>query len=479
MVATSDRTMTSNAPDRPPVQVEAIDDCDEMSAPPHSSQAEEAVLGAVLKNGFAIADVVPFLKPRHFYEARNRYIYAAMAALFERAAAIDYHTIADELERQGTYEQAGGLLYLLELNLATPSAAHIEHYARIVVEHAVRRRYIDAAQQVAELAWNRRKDLDTVKTRAEALVLGASSDTLSRRAVLPPSEWTSHLMDYLGQARAGGLAGISTGLRDLDTITLGLSPGLYLLAAAPGTGNTAIAGQNALHVAEQHGPVVFVSMELSDVDLAVRLVSVITNIRKEKLVTGALTPEQTQHVLDSIERLSHSRLHIVFGSGCTSADVRAYALQVQATEGIKPTLIVVDYVQLLRDEEGDGRLRERNVSAAARGLKELSGELGVPVFALVQLNRNRAARVDKRPQLADLRESGDLENTADSVLGLYRDEIDHPDSSDRGLAELSVLKKRQLGEDVGTVRRVVRVGESYRDYVYQSRPLVGHEGNGL
>ena len=186
MVATNDPKMTSNGIDRPLVQDEPRDDDDEMSVPPHSAQAEEAVLGAVLKRGLAIADVVPFLKPQHFYEARHRYIYAAMAALFERAAAIDYHTIAEELERQGTYEQAGGLVYLSELNLSTPSAAHIEHYARIVLEHAVRRRYIDAAQQVAELAWNRRKDLDTVKQRAEALVLGASSDTLSRRAVLPP-----------------------------------------------------------------------------------------------------------------------------------------------------------------------------------------------------------------------------------------------------------------------------------------------------
>jgi replicative DNA helicase len=127
-------------------------------------------------------------------------------------------------------------------------------------------------------------------------------------------------------------------------------------------------------------------------------------------------------------------------------------------------------MQLLKDEEGDGRMRERNVSAAARGLKDVSGELGLPVLGLVQLNRNRATRVDKRPQLADLRESGDLENTADSVLGLYRDEIDHPDSDDRGLAELSVLKKRQLGEEVGTIRRLVWVGESYRDFTHQSRP---------
>ena len=451
-----------------PVYDEPDQEDGDLAAPPHSTQAEEAVLGSVLKNGLSIADILPFLKPHHFYEARHRHIFAAMAGLFERATPIDYHTIADELEHQGTYEQAGGLLYLSQLSLATPSAAHIEHYARIVLEHAVRRRYISAGQQVAELAWNRRKDLDTVKQRAEALVLGASSDTLSRRAVLSPSDWTDRLLEYLGQARVGGLAGVSTGLRDLDTMTLGLSPGLYLIAAATGTGKTAIAGQIALQVAEHSGPVVFVSMELTDVDLAVRLVSVITNIRKEQLVTGNLTTEQGNSVLASIERLSRSRLHIVFGSGYTSADVRAYALQVQASEGTKPALIVVDYVQLLRDQEGDGRMRERNVSAAARGLKDISGELGVPVLALVQLNRNRNMRADKRPQLADLRESGDLENTADSVLGLYRDEIDNPDSTDRGLAELSVLKKRQLGEDVGTVRRPVWIGESYRDFTYRA-----------
>jgi replicative DNA helicase len=445
-----------------------LPEAEELSmVPPHSIQAEEAVLGSVLKRGLAIADVLTFLKPHHFYERRHEHIFAAMAALFERAAAIDYHMIAEELTHQGTYEAAGGLVYLSELSLLTPSSAHIEHYARIVLEHAVRRRYISAGQQVAEVAWNQRKDIETVRHRAEALVLGASSDTLSRRAVLPASEWTDHLIDYLGQARSGGLAGVSTGLRDLDTMTLGLSQGLYLLAASTGTGKTAIAGQIALHVAERHGPVIFVSMELTDVDLAVRLVSVITNIPKEQLVTGALNDQESQDALAAIERLSRCRLHIVFGSGYTTSDVRAYALQVQATEGVKPSLVVVDYVQLLKDEEGDGRMRERNVSAAARGLKDVSGELGVPVLALVQLNRNRATRVDKRPQLADLRESGDLENTADSVLGLYREAMDHPgEEHNKKIAELSVLKKRQLGEEVGTVRRLVWVGESYRDLAH-------------
>jgi len=442
----------------------------DVPTPPHSEDAEEAVLGAILKRDLVIADVAMGLRPEHFYTLRYRQVYAAMVGLFERGVRIDYHTVADELKRQGTYESSGGLLLLAELDVATPTAAHIEHYARIVVDHAVRRRYVSAAQHIAELAWDPRHDLEVVKQRAEALVLGASTDTLGRRAMLAPAQWTSHLMDYLETSRAGGLAGISTGMSDLDRMTLGLSPGLYLLAASTGTGKTALAGQIALHVAEHHGPVVFVSMELSDVDLAVRLVSVLTNIPKERLVLGALSPAELEQVVPTVERLERSRLHIVCGSGYTSADVRAFALQAQAAAGCRPALLVVDYVQLLKDEEGDGNSRERNVSAAARGLKELSGELQVPILGLVQLNRNRATRGDKRPTLSDLRESGDLENTADSVIGLYRDEMDHPESAQRGLAELIVLKKRQLGDDVGTVRSLVWVGESYREYAYQTGP---------
>jgi replicative DNA helicase len=167
-------------------------------------------------------------------------------------------------------------------------------------------------------------------------------------------------------------------------------------------------------------------MELSDVDLGVRLVLVLTNLAKERLVVGRLSEEQGVQAHRAVERLYRSKLYLVAGSGYTSGDVRAHLLRAQAAEGARPALLVVDYVQLLADQEGDGRSRERNVGAAAKALKNLAGELGVPVLALVQLNRNRAQRADKRPQLADLPESGDLENTADSVIGLYRDEMDNP-----------------------------------------------------
>jgi replicative DNA helicase len=212
-----------------------------------------------------------------------------MVALFERGDSIDYHTVAAELEHQGTYQVAGGLVGLAELNVATPTSTHITYYAHIVADHALRRRFIGAAQHVAELAWDVRQDIETMRQRSEALVLGAATDTLSCREVLGPEAWTDHLLEFLDRIRTRGLAGISTGLRDLDTLTLGLSPGLHLLAASTGTGKTAMAGQVALHVAEHHGPVVFVSMELTDVDLGVRLVSVLTNIKKERLVIDGLT----------------------------------------------------------------------------------------------------------------------------------------------------------------------------------------------
>lgn len=436
---------------------------------PHSAQAEEAVLGSIFKRGQAIADVATSLKPEHFYELRTRDVYAAMLALFERGARIDYHTVADELQHQGTYEAAGGLLYLSELNVATPTATHIVYYAQIVLDRATRRRYISAGHQVQELAWDQRHDLETVKQRAEALVLGAGCDTLGRKALLSSEEWTGQLMDYLEEGRKDGLAGVSTGLRDMDAMTLGLSRGwLYLLGARTGTGKTALAGQVALHVAHHDGPVLFVSMELTAVDLGVRFVAVATNIAKERLVNGDLTDAEQEQILATVQRLEQLPIHIAYGAGFTSGDVRALALQVQALAGRPPALIVVDYLQLLRDLEGDGRSRERNVAAAAQALKGLAQELRVPVLACAQFNRNVDGRGDKRPTQTDFRDSGDLENVCDSALGLYRDEMHHPDSPDKGLAELIVLKKRQFGDDVGCVRRLVWVGERYRDFVYRA-----------
>jgi replicative DNA helicase len=442
---------------------------DDLSLPPHSTQAEEAVLGSILKDGQAIARIADTLQPHDFYEPRRRHVYAAMYALFDRGAKIDYHLVVDELQRQGTYAAAGGLLFLAELDLKTPSAGYIEHYAEIVVDRALRRRRISAGQKIAELNWDVRVPLAEARERGEALLLGADGDILGRQQGFAPSEWARRTLDYLGASKTGGLAGVSTGLHDLDLMTLGLSRGwLYLVGARPGTGKTQLAAQIALHVGERHGPVAFVSMELTEADLGTRFVAILTNLSKERLVTGQLDEEQRQQVLAVLARLETSRVHIAYG-GFTTSGVRAFALQVQAAEGVRPALVVVDYVQLLRDQEGDGRSRERNISQAARALKGLAQELQVPVLALAQFNRNLDGRGDKRPTLTDLRDSGELENTADSVLGLYREEMHHPSTTDKRLAEVVVLKKRQLGEDVGSVRRLLWLGERYVDFDWQTR----------
>ena len=170
---------------------------------PHSKDAEEAVLGSMFRNPLALADVVTFLKPRDLVHPPYRHVYAAMAALFERGDAVDYHTVADELQRLGTYAAVGGVLTLSELNVATPTSAHIVYYARIVANHALRRRFIDAAQHVAELAWDVHQDVDAVRQRAEALVLGAASDTLTGHEVLSPDCWTDNLVAFLDRSRTG------------------------------------------------------------------------------------------------------------------------------------------------------------------------------------------------------------------------------------------------------------------------------------
>lgn len=436
-----------------------------LDGPPRALQAEEAVISSVLKHGPSIGRVAAWLKPGDFYDTRNRHDYAAMLALFNRGEPIDYHTVLGELERQGTLEAAGGLSRLSEIRLDTPIASHVVHYGEAVLDRSVRRRYISACQRGAELAWDVRQPLESVKSQIEAAVLGASCGTLGKKVLFNPEEWTQHAIEYLSQGQSNGLAGLSTGLADLDAMTLGLCRGwLYLLGARPGTGKTALAGQIALHVGENHGPVAFISMELSDVDLAVRFIASLTGVPKERIVTGRLSDAEATMVLEAAQWLEKSRVHIAFGGTFTSSDVRAFALQVQADERMAPALIVVDYLQLLRDQEGDGRSRERNVGLAARSLKGLAQELQVPVLACAQFNRDLVGRAEKRPSLTDLRDSGDLENTADSVLALYRDEIVHPDSSQRGLAELSVLKKRQLGAEVGTVRQFVWAGERYQDY---------------
>lgn len=418
-----------------------------LTAPPHDDQAELAVLGSVLKNPRAIHEIAD-LAPDAFYETRNRLIFGAMSSLLHRDMAIDYHTIAAELERQGTYERAGGLLYLSEINLATPSAAHVEHYAGIVLEHYIRRRGIHEAQIATEQFWRAHEPAEDVVARFQAAALGLSDLGGARAKSATASDAVGRWLDTFDDPRPANdrgdrVVGHSTSLRCLDKITLGLQPArLYLLPAYTSVGKSQVAQQVALHVARHHGPVLVASLEMSDQELTARAISQETGIPVEALATHEIDDREAAEVIAAAEMQSTDPLFYLDGAdGLTTAQVRSRAMQLQAQHG-RLALIVVDYGQLLQDSRGNNSSVE-DQTLVSRNLKRMARALDVPVLVPVQINRQG---VDRKPQLSDIRESGSWEQDADVVIGLYRDELVHPETMDRGILELLVLKNRHAGQ---------------------------------
>jgi replicative DNA helicase len=417
-------------------------------APPHDDQAEAAVLGSVLKNPRAIHEIADLLVPEAFYKTENRLIFMAMTSLVRRDVAIDYTTISTELERQGTYERAGGLLYLSEVNLAIPSAAHIEHYAGIVVDHYTRRCGIETAQTMAEQFWRARDPVDDVLARSQAAVLGLSDLAGPRANSTTAADAINRWMDTFDDPRAlndrgDRVVGHSTSLRCLDKITLGLQPArLYLLAASTSVGKSQVAQQVALHVARKHGPVLMVSLEMSAHELTGRAIAQETGILVEALATHDIDAREADLVLAAAERQSADPLFYMDGSdGLTTSQIRSHAMQLQAHHG-RLALIVVDYGQLLQDSKGHNSTVE-DQTMVSRNLKRMARALDVPLLVPVQINRQGT---DRKPQLSDIRESGSWEQDADVVIGLYRDELVHPDTNDRSMLELLVLKNRHAGQ---------------------------------
>jgi replicative DNA helicase len=377
-------------------------------------------------------------------------IYAAAVSLTQRDVAIDYHTLAAELERQQTYERAGGLLYLSDINLATPSAAFIEHYAKIVVDHHVRRRTISVAQKIGDQAWLARDPVDELLAASQAAVLGLTDGIADRiktsTAQQSIDRWLQDFNTERPENEAGDrIVGHSTGLRCLDKITLGLQPArLYLLPAYTSVGKSQLAHQVALWVARHYGPVLMASLEMSDQELTGRAIAMETGIPAEALATHDITEEETAKVLEVAERQQGDPLHYMDGSdGLTTSQIRSRAIQLQAQYG-RLALIVVDYGQLLQDSKGNNSTVE-DQTLVSRNLKRLARALDVPLLVPVQINRQAGSRGDQRPKLSDIRESGSWEQDADVVVGLYRDDLVHADTDQRGLLELIVLKNRHNG----------------------------------
>jgi replicative DNA helicase len=410
--------------------------------PPQNMEAEEAVLGALLIDPDAIIRVATLLKPGDFYREKNGWIYDAALALHERREPIDFLTVCDELERREQLDQVGGPGFITSLINAVPTSIHAEHYARIIERTATRRRLIEAAGEIAGLAYQEADDVDEVVDRAEQVLFGVSERRISRELV-PIRQVLSEYYDrieYLTRHR-GEMIGIPTGFTDMDKLLGGLQRSdMVILAARPSVGKTSLAlsiAHNATKRFRQR--VAFFSLEMSNEQVVQRLMSAETGINSQRLRRGEIAQDEWGRFMKAASDLAESLFYIDDTPGISALELRTKARRLHAEVGID--LLVVDYLQLMRgDFRSENRVQE--ISSISRALKGLARELNVPILALSQLSRGVEARTDKRPILSDLRESGALEQDADVVIFIYRDELYNENTERKNIADIIVAKHR-------------------------------------
>jgi replicative DNA helicase len=413
--------------------------------PPHDLEAEKAVLSALLLDNAAIHAVYTELKPDDFYHPVHRQIYASMLALMQDSQPVDLHTLADRLNTQKQLDAVGGLVFLAELADYEATAANVVHHARIVRDKAVKRRLIATATEIVELGFEEGDRADTLLDHAESRIFEISSAN-ARETFRPLATEMQRAFDYVDaiMGRGGELTGVSTGFKKLDEMTGGLQRGdLIIIAARPSMGKTALALNIARNAAVLGSKKVAVfSLEMTAQSLVIRLLSAEAEIDQSKFRTGFITSHEYKKLQDAAGRLSRAELWIDDSGAVTVLEMRAKCRRMKAERGLD--LVMIDYLQLAHGDSRTER-REQEISEISRGLKALAKELDLPVIALSQLNRgpeNRPGK-EKRPMLADLRESGAIEQDADLIGFIYRDEFyNRDDPSNQGQAELIIAKQR-------------------------------------
>ncbi|MFN2186155.1 MAG: replicative DNA helicase [Anaerolineae bacterium] len=422
--------------------------------PPQNVEAEEAILGALLIDPDAIIRVATFLNPEDFYREKHAWIYDTALTLHDRREPIDLLTVCDELERREQLDEVGGPAFITALTNAVPTSIHAEHYARIVERTATRRRLIDAAGQIAALAYQEADDVDEVVDRAEQVLFGVSERRVARELV-PIKQVLSKYYDrveYLTRHR-GELIGIPTGYGRIDKLLGGLQRSdLVILAARPSVGKTSLALGFALNAAKKYGQrIAFFSLEMSNEQVIQRLISSETGIDAQRLRRGEIEQDEWGRFMKAASDLAEIYFFIDDTPGASALELRTKARRLHAEVGVD--LIVVDYLQLMRgDYRSENRVQE--ISSISRALKALARELNVPVLALSQLSRSVESRSDKRPILSDLRESGALEQDADVVMFIYRDEMYNDNTEWPNIADIMIAKHRN--GPTGTVQLYFR-----------------------
>jgi replicative DNA helicase len=411
--------------------------------PPQNIEAEESLLGAMLLSKEAIATAVETVAADDFYRPAHAHLFEAIVALYGAGEPVDPLTVSEVLARSGLLDALGGKQAILRIQVGTPAASNAGFYARIVADHALLRRLVAVGSEIAELGYTPTSDITETVDRAESLVF----DVANRRQTTSLRGIHATLQDSLAHLEAlfehdGQTTGIPTGYRDLDELLLGWQPSnLIVLAARPGQGKTAFALGSAVHAALHVGrPVVFFSLEMGYLELTQRILAAEAGINSRLLRTGRIPEGDWSRISHAVGRLAEAPLFIDDNPHLTVMDMRAKCRRLKAQHG-DLGLVVVDYLQLMSTPR-KAENRQVEVSELSRGLKVLARDLEVPVLALSQLNRSLEYRADKRPMLADLRESGALEQDADIVAFIYRDDTYNPDSSEKGAAEIIVAKHR-------------------------------------
>jgi replicative DNA helicase len=417
---------------------------------PSSPEAERTVLGAVLADNAAFNSAAEILKRDDFHREAHRRIFEAMAALAEKSQPIDLVTLKDELARASALEAAGGVAYLAGLLDGVPRVTSVEPWSRIIKEKALLRGLIHAAHQIAQSGYEAEEDAAVLLDRAEKAIFDLAQDRIRQGfvALKDVVRSTFRTIDHLAQAKAV-VTGVATGFADLDEMTSGLQKGdLVIVAARPAMGKTSLCLNIAQNVAARSGETVGVfSLEMSREQLVLRLLCADARVDSHRLKTGRLTEKDWARLAKAYSDLSAARVYIDDSAVTTPLEMRAKCRRLKAEHGLG--LVIVDYLQLV---SGSGRFenRQQEISSISRSLKAMAKELEVPLIALSQLSRAPEGRSDKRPELSDLRESGSIEQDADVVVFIFREEEYKRTEENQGLAEL--LVKKQRNGPTGVVR---------------------------
>src|SRR5215211_7279471 len=418
--------------------------------PPHDLDAERAVIGAMLVSETAVAVVAERLAAEDFYSEVHRIIYGAMMRLYSRGEPIDQLTLTNELRSVNEFERIGGRPYVFQIVESVPTAANAGRYADIVRGKALLRAIIDVGSRITEDAFREPEDVSEALDSAEQLVYGVSNRTL-REHLAPVSELAPGALELIQRLyeQEGEVTGVETGFEDLDRLTTGFHKSdLVILAARPAMGKTAMALNAIWHASGQKGmPVAIFSLEMSKEQLVQRLISQITRIPAQALRSGNVKAEDWPKLVRGVAEVSRAPVWIDDTAGVTLMEIRAKVRRLSSqlkARGEPPlALVVVDYLQLMIGGQGNrSENRQQEIAEISRGLKVLARDLDVPVLAIAQLSRAVEQRHDKRPLLSDLRDSGAIEQDADMVMFLYRDEYYNPESDDKGIAEVIVGKHR-------------------------------------